>query len=96
MIMLLILAPDVLRGEVIEAEIAWLPQWPLSVLFFLDGLGLCFRMILGGGLLITLYARYLPVRAKIRWAVLHLSAALPGRDAGHRDFHNILRSDLWS
>jgi len=59
LIMLLILAPDVLRGEVIEAEIAWLPQLGLSVSFFLDGLGLLFSgMILGVGLLITLYARY--------------------------------------
>ncbi len=59
LVLLLILAPAVLRGEVIEAEIAWLPQLGLSVSFFLDGLGLLFAaMILGVGLLITLYARF--------------------------------------
>jgi multicomponent K+:H+ antiporter subunit A len=59
LVMLGILAPDVLRGEVIEAEIEWLPQLGLSVSFFLDGLGLLFAgMILGVGLLITLYARF--------------------------------------
>jgi multicomponent K+:H+ antiporter subunit A len=57
--MLMTLAPAVLRGEVIQAEIAWLPQLGLSVAFFLDGLGLLFAaMILGVGLLITLYARF--------------------------------------
>ncbi|MCU4652712.1 monovalent cation/H+ antiporter subunit A [Roseibacterium sp. SDUM158016] len=59
LIMLLILAPAVLRGEVIQAEIEWLPQLGLSASFFLDGLGLLFAgMILGVGLLITLYARF--------------------------------------
>ncbi|MDR9392699.1 monovalent cation/H+ antiporter subunit A [Roseovarius sp. SYSU LYC5161] len=54
-----VLAPDVMRGEVIQAEITWLPQLGLSAAFFLDGLGLLFAcMILGVGLLITLYARY--------------------------------------
>ncbi|PWJ10204.1 monovalent cation/H+ antiporter subunit A [Jannaschia seohaensis] len=57
--MLLTLAPAVLRGEVIQGEIEWLPQLGLSVSFFLDGLGLLFAcMILGVGLLITLYARF--------------------------------------
>ncbi|MDU8944764.1 monovalent cation/H+ antiporter subunit A [Ovoidimarina sediminis] len=59
LIMLLILAPAVLRGEVIQAEIDWLPHLGLSASFFLDGLGLLFAgMILGVGLLITLYARF--------------------------------------
>ncbi|WP_439155982.1 monovalent cation/H+ antiporter subunit A [Yoonia sp.] len=59
LIMLIILAPAVLRGEVIQAEIEWLPQLGLSASFFLDGLGLLFAgMILGVGLLITLYARF--------------------------------------
>ncbi|MFQ1702179.1 monovalent cation/H+ antiporter subunit A [Loktanella agnita] len=59
LIMLLTLAPRVLSGEVIQAEIAWLPQLGLSVSFFLDGLGLLFAcMITGVGLLITLYARF--------------------------------------
>ena len=59
LVMLMILAPAVLRGEVITAEIEWLPQLGLSAAFFLDGLGLLFAaMILGVGLLITLYARF--------------------------------------
>ncbi|ABV95535.1 NADH dehydrogenase (quinone) (plasmid) [Dinoroseobacter shibae DFL 12 = DSM 16493] len=58
-IMLLILSPAVLRGEVITAEIGWLPQLGLSASFFLDGLGLLFAlMITGVGLLIILYARF--------------------------------------
>ena len=57
--MLVILAPSVLRGEVIQAELEWLPQLGLSASFFLDGLGLLFAgMILGVGLLIILYARF--------------------------------------
>jgi multicomponent K+:H+ antiporter subunit A len=59
LVMLLTLAPAVLRGEVVRGEIDWLPQLGLSVAFFLDGLGLLFAtMILGVGLLITLYARF--------------------------------------
>ncbi|TCO71738.1 monovalent cation/H+ antiporter subunit A [Rhodovulum euryhalinum] len=59
LVMLGVLAPDVMRGEVIEARIEWLPQLGLSASFFLDGLGLLFAgMILGMGLLITLYARF--------------------------------------
>ncbi len=57
--MLVVLAPAVLRGEVIQAELEWLPQLGLSASFFLDGLGLLFAgMILGVGLLIILYARF--------------------------------------
>ncbi len=57
--LVLILAPAVMRGEVIQAELEWLPQLGLSASFFLDGLGLLFAgMILGVGLLITLYARF--------------------------------------
>ncbi|MDQ2092940.1 monovalent cation/H+ antiporter subunit A [Rhodobacteraceae bacterium 10Alg 79] len=57
--MLLLHAPAVLSGEVITAEIEWLPQLGLTAAFFLDGLGLMFAaMILGVGLLITLYARF--------------------------------------
>ncbi|SDN46551.1 multicomponent K+:H+ antiporter subunit A [Lutimaribacter pacificus] len=57
--MLGVLAPQVMAGEVLTAQIAWLPQLGLSASFFLDGLGLLFAvMILGVGLLITLYARF--------------------------------------
>ena len=57
--MLLLQAPAVMRGEVLTAEIDWIPQLGLSAAFFLDGLGLLFAaMILGVGLLITLYARF--------------------------------------
>jgi multicomponent K+:H+ antiporter subunit A len=56
---LLTLAPAVLDGEVFLAEANWLPQLGLTASFFLDGLGLLFAgMILGVGLLITLYARF--------------------------------------
>ncbi len=59
LIMLLLLAPSVMDGQVITVELRWLPQLGLSVAFFLDGLGLLFAaMILGVGLLITLYARF--------------------------------------
>ena len=59
LILLMMLAPAVMRGEVIQAKIEWLPQLGLSASFFLDGLGLLFAtMILGVGLLITLYARF--------------------------------------
>jgi multicomponent K+:H+ antiporter subunit A len=59
LVMLCVLAPEVMQGKVIQAELAWLPQLGLSATFFLDGLGLLFAgMILGVGLLITLYARY--------------------------------------
>ena len=59
LVMLLVLAPAVMRGEVVTAHVDWLPQLGLSASFFLDGLGLLFAgMILGVGLLITLYARF--------------------------------------
>ncbi|MCB1355048.1 MAG: monovalent cation/H+ antiporter subunit A [Maritimibacter sp.] len=59
LVLLLTLAPEVMHGDVVEAELAWLPQLGLSASFFLDGLGLLFAgMILGVGLLITLYARF--------------------------------------
>ena len=59
LILLLTFAPAVLDGQVIQAEVNWLPQLGLSASFFLDGLGLLFAcMILGVGLLITLYARF--------------------------------------
>lgn len=59
LVMLGTLAPGVLNGTVYTMSIPWLPQLGLEVAFFLDGLGLMFAcMILGVGLLITLYARY--------------------------------------
>ncbi len=52
-------APAVLRGEVVQTRIEWLPQLGLNANFFLDGLGLLFAgLILGIGLLIILYARF--------------------------------------
>ncbi|HBD91492.1 MAG TPA: monovalent cation/H+ antiporter subunit A, partial [Gemmobacter sp.] len=51
--------PAVLRGEVIQARIDWLPALGLNVSFFIDGLGLLFAgLILGIGLLVILYARF--------------------------------------
>ncbi len=59
LVMLGVLTPRVMDGEVLTAQIEWLPQLGLSASFFLDGLGLLFAgMILGVGLLITLYARF--------------------------------------
>ncbi|MBO9400417.1 monovalent cation/H+ antiporter subunit A [Shimia sp. R9_3] len=59
LLLLLTQAPAVMRGEVVTTSIEWLPQLGLSASFFLDGLGLLFAMmILGVGLLITLYARF--------------------------------------
>ncbi|MEX2408512.1 MAG: hydrogen gas-evolving membrane-bound hydrogenase subunit E, partial [Rhodovibrionaceae bacterium] len=58
-ILLLIEAPAVMSGEVIQYRIEWLPALGLHATFFLDGLGLLFAgMILGIGLLIILYARF--------------------------------------
>lgn len=52
-------APAVMRGEVIQTQIEWMPILGLNANFFLDGLGLLFSiMILGIGLLIILYARF--------------------------------------
>jgi len=52
-------APAVLRGEIIQTRIDWLPALGLNATFFLDGLGLLFAgLILGIGLLIILYARF--------------------------------------
>ncbi len=57
--MLMTMAPAVFRGEVLQAQIEWLPALGLSASFFLDGLGFLFAgMILGVGLLIILYARF--------------------------------------
>ncbi|MBV7395394.1 monovalent cation/H+ antiporter subunit A [Mameliella sediminis] len=59
LVMLGTLAPGVMNGTVYTMSIPWLPQLGLEAAFFLDGLGLMFAcMILGVGLLITLYARY--------------------------------------
>ena len=57
--MLIICAPAVIGGEVLQFSLPWLPSLGLNVNFFLDGLGLLFAgLILGIGLLIILYARF--------------------------------------
>ncbi|MFM7335987.1 MAG: monovalent cation/H+ antiporter subunit A, partial [Tabrizicola sp.] len=59
LILLALEAPAVLRGEIVQTRIDWLPTLGLNVTFFLDGLGLLFAsLILGIGLLIILYARF--------------------------------------
>lgn len=59
LLLLALQAPAVLRGEVIQTRIDWLPALGLNANFFLDGLGLLFAgLILGIGLLIILYARF--------------------------------------
>ena len=58
-LMLMLLAPGVLAGDVYHFRIDWLPGLGLNVNFFLDGLGLLFAgLILGIGLLIIIYARF--------------------------------------
>ncbi|WP_022726913.1 monovalent cation/H+ antiporter subunit A [Fodinicurvata sediminis] len=58
-VLLLVQAPAVFSGQVIQARFEWLPQLGLNVNFFLDGLGFLFALlILGIGLLIILYARF--------------------------------------
>ncbi|WP_293575990.1 monovalent cation/H+ antiporter subunit A [Phaeobacter sp.] len=56
---LMLHAPAIFRGEVIQAQFDWLPGLGLNANFFLDGLGFLFAsLILGIGLLIILYARF--------------------------------------
>jgi multicomponent K+:H+ antiporter subunit A len=58
-LLLLSHAPAVLRGEVVQTRIDWLPALGLNATFFLDGLGFLFAgLILGIGLLVILYARF--------------------------------------
>ncbi|NLC10424.1 MAG: monovalent cation/H+ antiporter subunit A, partial [Gammaproteobacteria bacterium] len=52
-------APEILGGEVICAQQAWLPSLGLNLNFCLDGLSFLFSLlILGIGLLVIIYARY--------------------------------------
>ena len=67
---LALLAPLVLAaldGAALVAGYAWLPDWGLALSFRLDGLSLMFcLLILGIGLLVTLYAYYyLPEKDKL-------------------------------
>ncbi len=58
-VLLVMQAPAVLSGHLVQTQIAWLPGLGLNVHFMLDGLGLLFAgLILGMGLLIILYARF--------------------------------------
>ncbi|KNG94556.1 monovalent cation/H+ antiporter subunit A [Pseudaestuariivita atlantica] len=51
--------PAILRGEVVKARIAWMPELGLDATFMLDGLGFFFAfLILGIGLLIIAYGRH--------------------------------------
>lgn len=59
MVVLAPMLPAVMAGEVVQAQIAWLPLLGLNAHFMLDGLGVLFALlILGIGLLIILYARF--------------------------------------
>lgn len=59
LVLLGLLAPRVMAGEVIHARIDWLPALGLGANLFLDGLGLLFAaMILGVGVLVIVYARF--------------------------------------
>ena len=56
---LLVHAPAVFAGNVIEYRLEWLPAIGLNANLFLDGLGFLFAsLILGIGLLIILYSRF--------------------------------------
>ena len=56
---LLVNAPAVMQGQILHAQLDWLPGLGLNANFFLDGLGLLFAgLILGIGLLIIIYARF--------------------------------------
>ncbi|KQI67504.1 cation:proton antiporter [Loktanella sp. 3ANDIMAR09] len=56
---LLVHAPAVLGGEVIQAQLNWIPSLGLNVNLFLDPLGFFFAgLILIIGLLVIVYARY--------------------------------------
>ncbi|HSO47514.1 MAG TPA: monovalent cation/H+ antiporter subunit A, partial [Rhizobiaceae bacterium] len=56
---LIVHAPVVFAGGVVEYRLDWLPLIGLNINLFLDGLGFLFAsLILGMGLLIILYARF--------------------------------------
>ena len=51
--------PAVISGELVTAQVDWLPMLGLNLTFMLDGLGFFFAcLILGIGLLIIVYARF--------------------------------------
>jgi multicomponent K+:H+ antiporter subunit A len=59
LLLLLVQAPRVFAGEVLQYRLEWLPSLGLDVNFFLDGYGLLFAgLILFIGLLIITYARF--------------------------------------
>ncbi|WP_339614730.1 monovalent cation/H+ antiporter subunit A [uncultured Gilvimarinus sp.] len=52
-------APTIFNGEVLYSQISWLPSLGLNLNLRLDGLSLMFGLLIVGiGLLVTLYARY--------------------------------------
>ncbi|MFB2594576.1 monovalent cation/H+ antiporter subunit A [Paracoccus sp. p4-l81] len=56
---LMLHAPTVMAGGVVETGFSWIPQLGLNASFRIDGLGMLFALlILGIGLLIIIYARY--------------------------------------
>ncbi|TAA47410.1 monovalent cation/H+ antiporter subunit A [Corallincola spongiicola] len=57
--LVLMAAPNVFDGVVIQQQLSWIPALNLDLSFHLDGLGFLFSLlILGIGLLVILYARY--------------------------------------
>jgi multicomponent K+:H+ antiporter subunit A len=56
---LAILYPEVTEGGRVFARVAWLPQTGLDLVFRLDGFAwLMMVLVMGGGLLVVIYARY--------------------------------------
>ena len=74
--------PAILRGEVVQARLEWLPSLGLNAAFRIDGLGLLFGiLILGIGLLVILFARHYlsrndPVGRFYAWLMLFQGAML--------------------
>ena len=68
-IILMALAPAVLRGDIQRTSLDWLPSFGVGLGLRLDGLALIFSgLIVGIGLLVVLYARYyLSVRDRTVW-----------------------------
>ncbi|WP_297426151.1 monovalent cation/H+ antiporter subunit A [uncultured Acinetobacter sp.] len=59
LVLLLLHAPDVLNGQVIQQTWRWLPELGLNLSFRLDALGLLFALLISGiGTLIFIYAYY--------------------------------------
>jgi multicomponent K+:H+ antiporter subunit A len=81
--LVLVLTPGLGGGQALTVALPWVPALGLEVALRLDGLALCFALlVLGIGLLVTLYARYyLPAgapRGRFHALMLAFQAAMLG------------------